>query len=117
MTEELCPSQGVRTFRAVLHPHRSLSRSGFLILLGFIGVLSLATSIAFLVIGAWPVLGFYGIDILALYIAFKLNYRAGKAYELVELSPSSHRDAASASISIPIGCACFSMNGRTAARI
>ena len=87
MTEDLPPVQEAGTFRAILHPHRSLSRTGFLILLAFIGGLSLATSIAFFVIGAWPVLGFYGLDILALYIAFKLNYRAGKAYELVELSP------------------------------
>lgn len=87
MTEDLLPVQEARTFRAILHPHRSLSRTGFLILLGFIGLVGFATSIAFMVIGAWPVLGFYGIDILALYVAFKLNYRAGKAYELVELSP------------------------------
>jgi uncharacterized membrane protein len=58
-----------------------------MMLLGFIGFVSLATSIAFTVIGAWPVLGFYGLDLLALYVAFKVNYHAGKAYELIELSP------------------------------
>ncbi|MCU0731238.1 MAG: DUF2244 domain-containing protein [Hyphomonas sp.] len=58
-----------------------------MMLLGFIGFVSLATSIAFTVIGAWPVMGFYGLDLLALYVAFKVNYHAGKAYELVELSP------------------------------
>jgi uncharacterized membrane protein len=87
MTDNLPVQAAGRTFRAILHPHRSLSRSGFMILLGFIGFVSLATSIAFTVIGAWPVMGFYGLDLLALYVAFKVNYHAGKAYELVELSP------------------------------
>jgi uncharacterized membrane protein len=87
MTDNLPVQAAARTFRAILHPHRSLSRSGFMMLLGFIGFVSLATSIAFTVIGAWPVLGFYGLDLLALYVAFKVNYHAGKAYELVELSP------------------------------
>jgi uncharacterized membrane protein len=87
MTDNLPVQAAARTFRAILHPHRSLSRSGFMMLLGFIGFVSLATSIAFTVIGAWPVMGFYGLDLLALYVAFKVNYHAGKAYELVELSP------------------------------
>lgn len=87
MTDNLPVQAAARTFRAILHPHRSLSRSGFMLLLGFIGFVSLATSIAFTVIGAWPVMGFYGLDLLALYVAFKVNYHAGKAYELVELSP------------------------------
>lgn len=87
MTDNLPVQAAARTFRAILHPHRSLSRSGFMMLLGFIGFVSLATSIAFTVIGAWPVLGFYGLDLLALYVAFKVNYHAGKAYELIELSP------------------------------
>ncbi|MBA4129795.1 MAG: DUF2244 domain-containing protein [Hyphomicrobium sp.] len=87
MTDTMAPTQGTGTFRAILHPHRSLSQSGFLILLGFIGFVSAATGIAFYMMGAWPVLGFYGLDVLAIYVAFKINYRAGKAYELVELSP------------------------------
>lgn len=87
MTDNTAPTQGSGTFRAILHPHRSLPQSGFLILLGFIGFVSAATGIAFYMMGAWPVLGFYGLDVLAIYVAFKINYRAGKAYELVELSP------------------------------
>ncbi len=87
MTDTIAPTQSSRTFRAILHPHRSLPQSGFLILMGFICFVSLATGIAFYMMGAWPVLGFYGLDVLAIYVAFKINYRAGKAYELVELSP------------------------------
>lgn len=87
MTDTTAPTLGSRTFRAILHPHRSLSHGGFMILLGFIGFVSFATGVAFYMMGAWPVLGFYGLDVLAIYVAFKINYRSGKAYELVELSP------------------------------
>jgi uncharacterized membrane protein len=87
MTENKPPMQEARTFRAVLHPHRSLSQRGFLLVMGFIAFVSFASGVAFYTMGAWPVLGFYGLDVLAIYIAFKLNYRSGAAYELVELSP------------------------------
>lgn len=87
MTDTTGPTQGAGTFRAILHPHRSLSQSGFLIVMGFIGFVSVVTGVAFYMLGAWPVLGFYGLDVLAIYVAFKINYRAGKAYEVVEVSP------------------------------
>ncbi len=45
------------------------------------------TGLVFLMMGAWPVMGFFGLDVLIIYIAFKLNYRAGKAYELIEVTP------------------------------
>jgi uncharacterized membrane protein len=75
------------TFRAVLHPHRSLEPKGFLILMLAIGGVSFVMGVAFLMMGAWPVFGFFGLDVLLIYVAFRLNYRAGRAYELVELTP------------------------------
>lgn len=74
-------------FRAILHPHRSLEPKGFLVLMLAIGSVSFVTGMAFLLMGAWPVMGFFGLDVLLVYIAFKLNYRAARAYELVELTP------------------------------
>ena len=38
-------------------------------------------------IGAWPILVFCGLDVALIYIAFKLNYRDGRAYETVDLTP------------------------------
>jgi uncharacterized membrane protein len=73
-------------FSAVLLPHRSLGRKGFVILMGIISVASFLTGIAFYYKGAWPVLGFFGIDVLLIYGAFRLNYRAAKLYETVELT-------------------------------
>ena len=87
MTDNSTPPQEARTFRAILHPNRSLPQTGFLFVLAFIGLVSFASGVAFTLMGAWPVMGFYGLDVLAIYVAFKINYRSGKAYELVELSP------------------------------
>ena len=64
-----------------LWPHRSLSQRGFLILVLILGLLAFFIGTAFFLIGAWPVLGFMGLELLVLYIAFRLNYRDGKASE------------------------------------
>ena len=61
-------------FSATLTPHRSLGRVGFLVLMLLFGGVSFVTGMLFLVIGAWPVLGFFGLDVLLLYWAFRLNY-------------------------------------------
>jgi uncharacterized membrane protein len=52
----------------------------------FLGVVSFIAGMAFLLMGAWPVFGFFGLDVLAVYIAFKLNYRDAKAHEIIEIS-------------------------------
>jgi uncharacterized membrane protein len=77
-----------RGFRAVLVPHRSLSPRGFLILMSFVGIVSFVAGMAFLAIGAWPVMGFFGLDALLIYGAFKLNYRAGRRMEAIEINPA-----------------------------
>jgi len=56
----------------------------------------------FLILGAWPVFGFLGLDVLLIYWAFRVNYRAALAYEEVMVTHSelrvrkvSHRGKAS----------------------
>jgi uncharacterized membrane protein len=75
-------------FSAVLTPHRSLGSTGFLIFMLCIGGLSFASGVMFLMIGAWPVFGFLGLDVLLVYWAFRANYRAARAYEEVTVTPS-----------------------------
>src|SRR4249920_3293279 len=75
-------------FSAVLTPHRSLSRKGFLILMTVLGLISFATGTVFLLAGAWPVFGFCGLDVLLIYGAFRLSYRRASAYEQVTVTPS-----------------------------
>jgi len=76
-------------FRALLTPHRSLGRAGFAILMGALLFGWLATGAIFLANGAWPVFGFVGLDVLLVYGAFKLNYRAARAREEVSVSRTS----------------------------
>ncbi len=76
-------------FSAVITPHRSLNRVGFWILMGAYGVVSFIAGIAFLFVGAWPIFGFFGLDVLLLYWAFRLNYRHGAAYEEVKVTPAA----------------------------
>lgn len=75
-------------FSAVLTPHRSLSPRAFLILMCIISIVSFAAGMVFLLAGAWPVLGFFGLDVLLIYGAFKLNYIAARAYETISISGS-----------------------------
>ena len=72
-------------FDAVLHPHRSLSRRGFLIVMLAVGVISFVGGVVFLMMGAWPVFGFFGLDVALIYFAFRLNFRDGRRYERVTL--------------------------------
>jgi len=75
---------GKLVFSARLHPNRSLGRSGRLVVLIGIGLVGVLLSIPFYLLGAWPVIGFYGLDILALYIAFRVcNARALDYEELI----------------------------------
>lgn len=73
-------------FAATLTPHRSLGRTGFLVLMSLIASLWFVTGLYFWSLGAWPVAGFFGLDFLAVWLAFKLNYRAARAVEEIEVS-------------------------------
>ena len=73
-------------FDAVLYPQRSLGPTGFLVLMLAVGLVSLVTGIAFLLAGAWPVFGFFGLDVLLLYLAFRASYRSGRMYEHLRLT-------------------------------
>eukprot|EP01035_Chromulina_nebulosa_P040405 gene40404-54645_t len=55
----------------------ALGRTGFLALMLFVGGVSFIAGIAFLMMGAWPVFGFFGLDVLAIWWAFRINYRRG----------------------------------------
>jgi uncharacterized membrane protein len=73
-------------FEATLTPHRSLGRDGFRLMMTLCCASAVFSSVPFILLGAWPVAGFYGLDILALFIAFKINYRRARAQERVRLT-------------------------------
>ena len=78
-------------FSALLTPHRSLNRTGFLVVMAFVSVVSFAAGLAFLLMGAWPVLGFFGLDVIAIYWAFRINFRRARASEEILVTPSELR--------------------------
>ena len=53
-----------------------------------IGLVSFVAGIVFLIAGAWPVMGFFGLDVALIYWAFRANYRAARAYEQVTVTAS-----------------------------
>lgn len=74
-------------FAATLRPYRSLKLEGFRLMMALVAAASIVASIPFIVLGFWPVAGFYGLDVVLLYFAFRANFAAAKAYEEVRVSP------------------------------
>jgi len=73
-------------FRATLLPHRSLPQSGFLIVMAVLGGVSAIAGLVFFLLGAWPVMVFFGLDVALVYIAFRVNYRDGRSSETIEVT-------------------------------
>lgn len=88
MTERNAPEDmnEAPVFEALLMPHRSLGRRGFVVLMVLFTGLCMVNGFVFLMAGAWPILGFCGLDVLLLFGAFWLNYRSGRAREEVSVS-------------------------------
>jgi uncharacterized membrane protein len=79
-------SAGDPVFTAVLKPYRSLSPRGFAVLMGAILACTTVIGLAFWLSGAWPVVGFCGLDVLLIQFAFRMNYRAARAVEEISLT-------------------------------
>ena len=86
MSDAAIPQSRAPLFDAVLTPHRSLSRTGFYAVMAVAAGAALALSLVFLLMGAWPVVGFFGLDVVLLWIAFRLSYRSGRLTETLHLS-------------------------------
>jgi uncharacterized membrane protein len=85
------PAAEPTLFSAIITPHRSLSGKGFLLVMALVGGLSFIGGVFFFLLGAWPVLGFLGLDVVLVYWAFRANYRAAAAFEEVTVTPSELR--------------------------
>ena len=82
------PNGETELFSARLMPHRSLNRTGFLVVMALVSVVSFAAGLVFLLIGAWPVFGFFGLDVFVIYWAFRVSFRRAKASEDIRVTPS-----------------------------
>ena len=74
-------------FDVRLAPHRSLQPGNFRILMSVFALAGTVSSLPFVIAGAWPVGGFMGLDVLLLYLAFRANFRAARAYEDISVTP------------------------------
>ncbi|HEY8563928.1 MAG TPA: DUF2244 domain-containing protein [Beijerinckiaceae bacterium] len=74
-------------FSAVIRPHRSLGQEAFRTVMTLCCLATIVASVPFVVLGFWPVAGFFGLDLLALYIAFRVSYRRADAFEELVLTP------------------------------
>ena len=70
----------------VLAPHRSLPPSGFAVVMAVFGGISFVAGIVFVLRGAWPVMGFFGLDVALVYLAFRINYRSARRQERIRLA-------------------------------
>lgn len=75
-------------FDAVLTPHRSLGRTGFWLIIATVAAVSVTIGGFFFLKGAWPIFGFYGLDILLIYLALRASNKSGRRFEVVRLTES-----------------------------
>ncbi|HTI87850.1 MAG TPA: DUF2244 domain-containing protein [Alphaproteobacteria bacterium] len=80
------PADDGSVFSAILRPNRSLGPRGFALLMAVMAGISFVSGVLFAYHGAWPVMGFFGLDVAIVYIAFRVNYRSADASETVVLS-------------------------------
>lgn len=73
-------------YKVSLHPNCSLGSAGFLAVMLAFGAVSFIAGMFFLMHGAWPVFGFFGLDVALLYFALRMNYRAASRIETIEIS-------------------------------
>ncbi len=78
-------------YSRVLRPHRSSSERAVKIVTGFVLCLFIPTGMVFLLVGAWPVFGFMGLEVIALILALSYNHKVGSAFEAITITDKEFR--------------------------
>ena len=71
----MTPTDQIIYFDATLSPNRSLSPRAFVIVMSIVGCVSFVAGLLFVSQGAFPVIGFFGLDALAIWFALRWNAR------------------------------------------
>ena len=79
-------ARNTKAWQATLTPHRSLTRQGFLIVMGLVVAVNLVVGGLFMAIGAWPVAGFAGLDVLIIWWAFRANFADARKMERISIT-------------------------------
>jgi uncharacterized membrane protein len=77
---------GAPSFDVVIHPYRSLGAFGFKLFMGVLIAVNVLFAGVMVSQGAWPVAGFLGLDVLAVYVAFQLSYDQARAFERITIN-------------------------------
>jgi len=77
---------GETVFSTVLRPSRSLRLKNLQVVVIIIAVIWFVVGLLFALAGAWPVIGFLGLEVVLLYFALTLNLRRGRAHETINLT-------------------------------
>ena len=75
-----------KAWQATLTPHRSLSRQGFLAVMGLVVAVNLVVGGVFMAMGAWPITGFAGLDVLLVWWAFRANFADARRMERISIT-------------------------------
>ncbi len=75
-----------KVWEATLTPHRSLSREGFYVLMGLVIAVNLVVAGMFVALGAWPIGGFAGLDVLLVWWAFRVNFADARKLERISIT-------------------------------
>lgn len=75
-----------KAWQATLTPHRSLSREGFLAIMVLVVLVNLVVGGLFMAVGAWPVAGFAGLDVLIIWWAFRANFADARRMERISIT-------------------------------
>ncbi len=79
------PRTEMPIFRVNLHPPRSLGRRAARNIVIAMACVTSTIGLIFWLVGAWPVIGFLGVDVILLSLAFYFSFRAARAEERIEL--------------------------------
>lgn len=74
-------------FAATLTPNRSLGRRGLRVVIATLAVMASIPGMIFFSLGAWPIVGFLGLDVLLVWWAMSAALREGERLEEVTLWP------------------------------
>jgi uncharacterized membrane protein len=84
------PSEPI-LFKAEVTPHRSLSARGMRLVIGFVCTVSLGTTTFFWHLGAWPIAGFNGGEILLATVLLRMHHGSARQREVLLLSSEGLR--------------------------
>ena len=73
-------------FAVDIVPHRSLSRRGFRLVVGAVAAVNLVGGLVMWWLGAWPVIGFMGLDVALIWLALALSFRSAVRHETITIT-------------------------------